>query len=84
MKATLRFEDGLDAGTYAGCLLDFIESLEGQRCNVLLQAKADKTYIFHGEIEILEDFSPDDYDLETLEEDIRENMEIGGPRSFAS
>ena len=56
VKLVLRFTDDLDTETYAEYLYDFMNSVDQLECNLLLQAKANKVYIFHEELDILDGF----------------------------
>lgn len=79
VRILLRFEDGLEVRAYAEQLLDFLNSVQKLNCNILLQAKANKTYIFHEEIHLLDGFDPSAYSLEQLEEEIEEDFSMGSP-----
>lgn len=80
VKVVLRFEDGMAVETYAEQILDFLNSVGDLKSNILLQAKANKTYIFHQEIRILDDFDSSIYTLESLLMEIEENISMGSPR----
>ena len=82
MKIVLRLEDGLDAKDYAEQLLDFLDSVKDLDRNILLQAKANKTYIFHQEINLLDGDEIPSYSVEWLEEEIEEDLSMGSPVSF--
>ncbi len=80
VKVTLRFEDGMAVETYAEQILDFLNSIGDLKCNILLQAKANKTYIFHQEVRILDDFDSSTYTLESVLMEIEENISMGSPQ----
>lgn len=80
VKVVLRLQDGLGAEAYAEWIYDFLHSLDQLECNLLLQAKADKTYIFHRELSILEDFDAGRYTVEVLKEEIETNLSMGAPQ----
>ena len=82
VKIVLRLEDGLDAKDYAEQLLDFLDSVKNLDRNILLQAKANKTYIFHQEINLLDGDEIPSYSVEWLEEEIEEDLSMGSPVSF--
>ena len=79
VQIVLRLEDGLEAREYAEQLLDFLNSAGIMECNVLLQAKANKTYIFHAELDLLGDFDASVFSLKQLEEEIQEDLSMGAP-----
>lgn len=83
VKLVLRLADDLDAETYAIYLYDFLNSVDQLECNLLLQAKANKTYIFHEELNILDGFDASHYTVEDLRQDIEDDLSIGAPRFFA-
>ena len=80
VKVVLRLQDGLGTEAYAEWIYDFLRSLDQLECNLLLQAKADKTYIFHRELSILEDFDAGRYTVEVLKEEIETNLSMGAPQ----
>ena len=80
VKVVLRLQDGLGAEAYAEWIYDFLHSVDQLDCNLLLQAKADKTYIFHRELPILEDFDAGRYTVEALKEEIETNLSMGAPQ----
>lgn len=80
VKLVLRFTDDLDAETYGAYLYDFLHSVDQLECNLLLQAKANKTYIFHEELDILNGFDASRYTLEHLKQEIEEDLSMGAPR----
>ena len=80
VKVVLRLQDGMDAEAYAEWICDFLHSVDQLECNLLLQAKADKTYIFHRELPILEDFDAGRYTVEALKEEIETNLSMGAPQ----
>lgn len=81
VQIVLRLEDGLEAKDYAEQLLDFLSSVKDLDLNILLQAKANKIYIFHQEIDLLDGEGIGPYSLERLEEEIREDLSMGAPVS---
>lgn len=80
VKAVLRLQDGMDAEAYAEWICDFLHSVDQLECDLLLQAKADKIYIFHRELPILEDFDAGRYTVEALKEEIETNLSMGAPQ----
>ena len=80
VKVVLRLQDGMDAEAYAEWIYDFLHSVDQLECDLLLQAKADKTYIFHRELSILEDFDAGRYTVEALKEEIETDLSMGAPR----
>ena len=80
VKVVLRLQDGLGAEAYAEWIYDFLHSLDQLECDLLLQAKADKTYIFHRELSILEGFDAGRYTVEALKEEIETDLSMGAPR----
>ena len=80
VKVVLRFADDLDTETYASYLYDFLNSVDLLECNLLLQAKANKTYIFHKELDILGEFDPSIYTMDYLKERIEIDSMMGAPK----
>lgn len=80
VKVVLRLQDGMDAEAYAEWICDFLHSVDQLECDLLLQAKADKTYIVHRELPILEDFDAGRYTVEALKEEIETNLSMGAPQ----
>lgn len=80
VKLVLRFTDNLDAETYATYLYDFLNSVDQLECNLLLQAKANKVYIFHRELNILDGFDASNYTAEDLKQGIEDDLSMGVPR----
>ena len=80
VKVVLRLQDGMDAEAYAEWICDFLHSVDQLECDLLLQAKADKIYIFHRELPILEDFDAGRYTVEALKEEIETNLSMGAPQ----
>jgi len=80
VKLVLRFPDDLDAETYAAYLYDFLNSVGQLDCDLLLQAKANKIYIFHEELNILNGFDAGRYTVEKLKREVEENLSMGAPR----
>lgn len=80
VKVVLRLQDGVDAEAYAEWICDFLHSVDQLDCNLLLQAKADKTYIFHKELTILEGFDASQYTVEALKEEIETDLSMGAPQ----
>lgn len=76
----LRLEDGLELRDYAEQLLDFLNSLEGLNCNLLLQARANKAYLIHLEVQLLDGFDASAFTVEELEEDVELCLSMGSPR----
>ena len=77
VKLVLRFTDDLDTETYAEYLYDFLNSIDHLECNLLLQAKANKIYIFHEELNILDGFDASTYTVEDLRQEIEEFLSMG-------
>ena len=80
VKLVLRFTDGLDTETYAEYLYDFLNSVDQLECNLLLQAKANKIYIFHKELDILGDFDAGTFTVEDLKQRIETDISMGAPQ----
>lgn len=80
VKLVLRFTDDLDTETYAEYLYDFLNSIDHLECNLLLQAKANKIYIFHEELNILDGFDVSTYTVEDLKQEIEEFLSMGVPQ----
>ena len=80
VKLVLRFTDDLDTETYAGYLYDFLNSTDQLECNLLLQAKANKVYIFHEELDILDGFDVSRYSVEDLKQEIETFLSMGTPK----
>ena len=80
VKLVLRFTDDLDTETYAEYLYDFLNSVDQLECNLLLQAKANKVYIFHEELAILDGFDASTYTVEDLRQEIEEFLSMGAPQ----
>ena len=80
VKLVLRFTDDLDTETYAEYLYNFLNSIDQLECNLLLQAKANKIYIFHEELDILGDFDASVYTVEDLEQEIETFLSMGVPQ----
>ncbi len=80
VKVVLRLQDGLGTEAYAEWIYDFLRSLDQLECDLLLQAKADKTYIFHRELSILEGFDAGRYTVEALKEEIETDLRMGAPQ----
>ena len=80
VKLVLRFTDDLDTETYAGYLYDFLNSVDQLECNLLLQAKANKVYIFHEELNILDGFDASRYSVEDLKQEIETFLSMGAPK----
>ncbi|MCI8538854.1 MAG: hypothetical protein HFF18_09385 [Oscillospiraceae bacterium] len=70
VKCVLRLPDGMGSEDYAAYLYDFINSVDQLECNLLLQAKANKSYIFHRELNLLDSFDASLYTLEKLQEEV--------------
>ena len=80
VKLVLRFTDDLDTETYAEYLYDFLNSVDQLECNLLLQAKANKVYIFHEELNILDGFDASRYSVEDLKQEIETFLSMGTPK----
>lgn len=81
VQVVLRLEDGLDTDAYAEQIQDFLGSVGGLGCDLLLQAKADKEYIYHRELSILEGFDPAAIPLEEIKDRIEVMKMSGSPRT---
>lgn len=79
VKLVLRFTDDLDTETYAEYLYDFLNSVDRLECNLLLQAKANKVYIFHEELNILDGFDASRYSVKDLKQEIETFLSMGAP-----
>lgn len=80
IKLILRLPNNLDSKIYAEYLYDFLNSVDQLECNLLLQAKANKIYILHQELDILHDFDVSSYTIERLKQEIETNLSIGAPQ----
>ena len=80
VKIVLRLEDGRDAAFYAEQLKDFMSDVAELDCDLLLQARSDKTYIYHRELSILDGFDPAGITLEDIQEDVEIMMMVGPPK----
>lgn len=80
VKLVLRFTDDLDTETYAEYLYDFLNSIDQLECDLLLQAKANKIYIFHEELNILDGFDASRYSVEDLKQDVETYLSMGAPQ----
>ena len=80
VKLVLRFADDLNTETYAAYLYDFLNSIDQLECNLLLQAKANKIYIFHEELNILDGFEASTYTVEDLKQEIDVFLSMGTPQ----
>ena len=80
VKLVLRFTDDLNTEIYAEYLHDFLTSVDQLECNLLLQAKANKVYIFHEELDILDGFDASRYTVEDLTQEIESFLSIGAPK----
>lgn len=80
VKIVLRLEDGRDAAFYAEQLKDFMSDIAELDCDLLLQARSDKTYIYHRELSILDGFDPAGITLEDIQEDVEIMMMVGPPK----
>ncbi len=80
VKLVLRFTDDLDTETYAEYLYDFLNSTDQLECNLLLQAKANKVYIFHEGLDILDGFNASRYSVEDLKQEIETFLSMGTPK----
>ena len=80
VNIVLRFEDDMEAEDYAEQMLDFLNSIGDLKCNVLLQAKANKIYIFSQEINLLDSFDASIYTFDSLLTEIEEDISMGAPR----
>lgn len=81
VKIVLRLEDGKDVDFYAAQIQDFLSRVKELDCDLLLQARAEKTYIYHRELSILKGFDPASIPLEDIREDVEIMMKVGAPRT---
>ena len=81
IQIVLRLEDGKDADFYAEQIQDFLSRVGELDCDLLLQARADKTYIYHRELSVLKGFDPGTIPLEDIREDVEIMMMSGDPRT---
>ena len=61
-------------------IYDFLNSIDQLECNLLLQAKANKVYIFHEELDILDGFDASRYSVEGLKQEIETFLSMGAPK----
>ena len=61
-------------------IYDFLNSVDQLECNLLLQAKANKVYIFHEELAVLDGFDASTYTVEDLRQEIEEFLSMGTPQ----
>ncbi len=80
VEVTLRLADGLDTNAYAEQILDFLNSIDQLNCNLSIQARANKTYIFFSEAKVLEGFDAGSYTLEKIEDMIEHRLKTGDPQ----
>ena len=66
---------------YAAQIQDFLSRVKELDCDLLLQARAEKTYIYHRELSILKGFDPASIPLEDIREDVEIMMKVGAPRT---
>ena len=76
----LRLEDGREVREYAEWILDFLQSVGELKCDLLVQARADKAYIYHREVHVLNGFDAGEYTLEDIAEDMETFMSMGSPQ----
>ncbi len=80
VKVVLRLEDGRDTDFYAEQIKDFIDSAGELDCDLLLQARADKVYLYHRELSYLSGFDPSTVTLEDIREDVEIMKMVGVPK----
>ena len=80
IRCTLYLEDDLDAKTYAEQILDFLSSIDLLNCNLFVQPRANDTYIFFTEAQILDGFDDDNYTLEEIEKMVERRLKTGDPQ----
>ena len=80
MRLVLRFPDGLDVEVYAEYLHDFLHSADQLDCDLSLQVKANKQYLFFAKLPVREGLDLDKYTLEYLQEKIEEELSIPSPQ----
>lgn len=80
VRLTLYLEDDLDTQTYAEQILDFLRSIGQLNCNLFVQPRANNTYIFITEAQILDGFDADNYTLEEIEKMVERRLKAGDPK----
>lgn len=80
VRVVLRLEDGREVREYAEWILDFLQSVGELKCDLLVQARADKAYIYHREVHVLNGFDAGEYTLEDIAEDVETFMSMGSPQ----
>lgn len=73
VEVVLRLEDGIGDEYYAEQLIDFLESAYELNVNILLQAKADKMYVFYAELDVLGESPHLEYSIDEMIKEIEEN-----------
>lgn len=80
VRLTLYLENDLDTKTYAEQILDFLSSIDQLDCNLVVQPRANDTYIFFTEAQILDGFDADNYTLEEIEKMVKRRLKTGDPK----
>lgn len=80
VRVTLYFEDDLNTETYAEQILDFLQSMEQLNCNLIVQPRANNTYIFFAEAQILDGFDAGSYTLEEIDKMVERRLKTGDPQ----
>lgn len=80
VRLTLYLEDDLDHELYAEQILDFLNSVDRLECNLFLQVRANKTYLFFSEINARDGFDVGEYTVGTLVKRIKQRLKTGDPR----
>ncbi len=77
IQLTFKLKDNLNITTYAEQILDFLHSIDQLNCNLLIQARANNTNIFHLEANVLGDYEASQYTLEIIEKWIKHRLMTG-------
>ena len=80
VRLVLRFPDGLDVEAYAEYLYDFLHSVDQLDCDLSLQVKANKHYLFFAKLPVREGLDLDKYTLEYLRDEIEEETSMPSPQ----
>ncbi len=80
IRLTLYLGNDLDAKSYAEQILDFLSSIDKLNCNLFVQPRANDTYIFFTEAQILDGFDADNYTVEEIEKMVERRLKTGDPK----
>lgn len=80
VRLTLYLEDDLGTQTYAEQILDFLHSIDQLNCNLFVQPRANNTYIFYTEAQVLDGFDADNYTFEEIQKRIEHRLKVGDPQ----